>query len=74
MSALLTRRFAVFHSWYWLLVPLLAVLAYASVVRIGWLLDDFLIVRVAQRDGIDFRAWLPAITGIYLSTARSASW
>src|SRR5438046_2912092 len=38
-----------FHSWYWLFVLLLAVLAYATVLRIGFLGDDSVLLGQAQK-------------------------
>ena len=40
-------------DWYWLFVPLLAVVAYASVLRIGFLGDDLVLLGQAHASGIN---------------------
>ena len=54
-----------FHSWYWLLVPLLALAAYATVWRIGFLADDQVLLIQAhrlQRSGLGLNDFLPQPT------------
>src|SRR5215210_9045723 len=42
-----------FRSWYWMLVPALAVAAYVSVVGIDFLADDLWLLNAARNTGID---------------------
>src|ERR671935_2863438 len=48
-----------FRRWYWGLVPLLAVAAYASVLRVGFLGDDLALLGQAQTRGISAHDLLP---------------
>ncbi len=48
-----------FRRWYWVLVPLLAIVAYATVVRIGFLSDDLLSLQAAKQGLIDLRVFVP---------------
>lgn len=44
----LVTRLATFQGWYWALVPLLAIVAYLPVLRVGFLSDDMGLNRIAQ--------------------------
>jgi hypothetical protein len=48
-----------FRTWYWLLVPALALVAYATVLRVGFLADDLLLLETARVRGIGIRLLLP---------------
>ena len=48
-----------FRRRYWLLLPLLAIIAYATVVRIGFLADDLLLLGAAKQGLLDLRVLLP---------------
>ena len=48
-----------FRWWYWALVPLLAIAAYATVLRIGFLADDFIFLYNSQQSGIDLSVFVP---------------
>ncbi|MDQ3929617.1 MAG: hypothetical protein M3328_10790, partial [Chloroflexota bacterium] len=48
-----------FRTWYWLLVPALAVAAYATVLRVGFLADDFLLLEAARVRGVGVHLLLP---------------
>jgi hypothetical protein len=45
--------------WYWAFVPLLAVIAYITVLRIGFLSDDFIFLYNSQQSGIDLGVFVP---------------
>ncbi|HKP53755.1 MAG TPA: hypothetical protein VJ183_14025 [Chloroflexia bacterium] len=47
------------QTWYWAAVPLLAFIAYATVLRIGFLGDDYLLLGLASEPGADLQAFLP---------------
>lgn len=56
----IARRWGLpFRGWYWGLVPLLAMAAYGSVLGVGFLMDDHILLNLAQQPGIDGRALLP---------------
>jgi hypothetical protein len=62
MSTFLSRvrSWAVpFQTWHWALVPLLAIVAYYMVLGVGFLMDDYRLLTLAQEPGIDGRALLP---------------
>src|SRR5439155_22886867 len=48
-----------FRRWYWLFVPLLAIGAYLTVLRIGFLGDDLALVVQERAKGIDSQLLLP---------------
>ena len=48
-----------FRRWYWLFVPLLAIAAYITVLRIGYLGDDFSIIAQAGGRQPNFTSMLP---------------
>ena len=56
MSALNAEyhKLTIFRWWYWALVPLLAIVAYASVLRMGFLADDFFQLYEGHKRGKDF--------------------
>gem|GEM_PF-1726785 len=45
--------------WYWAALPLLAFIAYFTVLRIGFLGDDFVLLGWAKEPGVDMQALLP---------------
>lgn len=49
---------AAFRRWYWSLVPLLTIAAYATVVRIGFLSEDMGLNRISQGE-VGWQALLP---------------
>jgi hypothetical protein len=57
------------HKWYWGLLPILAVAAYATVLRIGFLADDYFQLYEAQQSGIDPLAVIAAYQGGFLRPA-----
>src|SRR5438132_4287066 len=48
-----------FHTWYWALVPLLAIVAYVTVLRVGFLGDDSVLILQAQDVKLDISALVP---------------
>lgn len=52
-------REGAFRRWYWLLVPLLAIAAYVTVLRIGFLGDDFTLLSQADSRKVSFQSLLP---------------
>lgn len=48
-----------FRKWYWLTLPALAVIAYATVLRIGFLADDLLFLEANKQGIMDTRVLLP---------------
>ena len=54
----LGRLYSTFRPWHWLFVPLLAILAYLSVLQIGFLNDDFVLLMQGQA-AWDWREVLP---------------
>ncbi len=64
LNSLLSLPTSIFESnfrrWYWLLVPLLAIVAYITVVRIGYLGDDFTLIAQAEDRQPTFGSLLPA--------------
>ncbi len=48
-----------FRRWYWLLIPLLAIAAYATVLRIGFLGDDFVLLAEADSRRVGFDLLMP---------------
>lgn len=48
-----------FRRWYWAFIPLLAVIAYITVLRIGFLSDDFIFLYNSQQSGIDLSVFVP---------------
>src|SRR3712207_6273716 len=48
-----------FRTWHWALIPLLAVLAYASVLCIGFLSDDNILLSMARSEGVTLQGLLP---------------
>ncbi len=59
MTPTASNAFFPFRTWYWLLVPALAIVAYATVLRVGFLADDFILLESARVRGIDFHLFLP---------------
>jgi hypothetical protein len=61
MSSLVQGAHSVrtFRRWYWALIPLLAFTAYATVLRIGFLSDDFAILDAARLDPVNLQTFLP---------------
>lgn len=51
-----------FRTWYWLGVPLLAILAYATSLRVGFLADDFVLLFEGQHD-VNLQTFLPPPPG-----------
>jgi hypothetical protein len=49
-----------FRRWYWLFVPALAIVAYATVLRIGFLGDDYVLLVQADYHKITLDSLLPA--------------
>jgi hypothetical protein len=49
-----------FLTWYWALVPLLAVAAYATVVRVNFLSDDFMQLYTGRETGVSLPHLLPS--------------
>ncbi len=45
--------------WYWAALPLLAFIAYYTVLRVGFLGDDFVLLGWAKEPGVDMQALLP---------------
>jgi hypothetical protein len=43
-----------FRPWFWALVPLLAIAAYATAIRVGFLVDDLQFLTDARNYGFDF--------------------
>jgi protein O-mannosyl-transferase len=58
----------------WLCVPLLACLAYAPVLRLGFLADDFPLLDAARASGLDLRIFAPAAGGPYQPLATLLTW
>ena len=58
----------------WLCVPLLACLAYAPVLRLGFLADDFTLLDQARASGLDLRVFLPAPGVPYRPLAALLTW
>jgi hypothetical protein len=50
---------SVFRRWHWLFVPVLAIVAYATVLRIGFLGDDFTLLAQAERRPFTFELLMP---------------
>ncbi|MDQ3930698.1 MAG: hypothetical protein M3328_16325, partial [Chloroflexota bacterium] len=48
-----------FKTWHWISIPLLAIAAYVTVLRVGFLLDDFGLLRDARDSGINLDVLLP---------------
>jgi hypothetical protein len=56
-----SRRFHLhWKNWYWALVPLLAIAAYAPALNIGFLSDDLILLYQAKQSGIDPHILVPA--------------
>lgn len=47
------------RAWYWGTVPLLAIAAYVTVLRIGFLQDDFVLLLQAKTTGVAIQTLLP---------------
>jgi hypothetical protein len=60
------RYLGCWHGWYWALVPLLATVAYGTVLRVGFLADDFFQLNNASARGIDPFWEIRAFDGGYL--------
>ena len=58
-SDLLPSRVFTWRRWYWALVPLLAIAAYITVLRIGFLSDDFVWLNEAQLPDSKLNAFFP---------------
>jgi hypothetical protein len=52
-------RATAFQPWHWLLVPLLAIIAYAPALSVGFLSDDWALLLRAKEAGIDPSALIP---------------
>lgn len=64
----ISTRTSHFRRWYWALVPLLALVAYVTALRIGFLQDDFGLLVQAQAQKLNLQALLPnapGSTGMY---------
>jgi hypothetical protein len=55
----ITRGILTFRWWYWAGVPLLALAAYAPVLRIGFVSDDLVLMYQAASSGIDPTIFVP---------------
>lgn len=55
----LSSRTYSFRTWHWISIPLLAITAYITVLRVGFLLDDFGLLRDARDSGINLQVLLP---------------
>src|SRR5438105_5024656 len=55
-------RVPAFRALLWALVPLFAIVAYATVLRVGFLAEDFLSVDIARQLGLDLQLWRPGST------------
>lgn len=53
------RDTTVFRAWYWALLPVLAIVAYATVLRVGFLSDDYMQVYAGRLTGVSVPALLP---------------
>src|SRR5688500_10413399 len=49
----------ILQPWHWLLIPLLAIIAYAPALSVGFLSDDWQLLDRARSAGIDLSALLP---------------
>src|SRR5947208_2836998 len=58
-NRLLAYRVQPWRRWYWALLPLLALVAYATVLRVGFLSDDLTFAYRAASGGVDLRLLLP---------------
>ncbi len=47
------------RRWYWVVIPLLAVVAYLLVLRVGFLSDDFVLLSQGRQSGVDVRVFVP---------------
>lgn len=54
-----------FVGWLWAVVPALAVAAYITAFRVGFLIDDLQFLRDVRGKGVDLQALLPDPTPIY---------
>ncbi len=61
----LRNLFGPFRRGYWALIPLIATLAYATTLRIGFLSDDFLLLYSARQRGLDPGVWLPDLNWLF---------
>src|SRR6266566_7469335 len=52
--------FLPWRRWYWLIVPLLALVAYVSILQVGFLSDDFVLLGQARTSGINPAVFVPA--------------
>src|SRR5437870_5120761 len=50
-----------YHAWYWVLVPVLAVVAYAPVLGAGFLSDDYILLDIAGRRIVDPSMLFPVV-------------
>jgi hypothetical protein len=55
-----TGRLSRYQRWYWLVIPALAVIAYITVIRIGFIQDDFVLLYQSSVRGPDLQSLLPA--------------
>ncbi len=68
------RRLAPFQRWYWAFIPLLATAAYVTVLRIGFLSDDYILMYGARHSGIDLRTFSPAGWVFYRPAGTILTW
>ncbi|MBF6614066.1 MAG: hypothetical protein IVW55_13135 [Chloroflexi bacterium] len=73
-SGAIYRRFATFQRWYWALIPLLATAAYVTVLRIGFLSDDYVLLYGARHSGIELRTFSPAGWVFYRPVGTILTW
>jgi len=59
LSPLGPLKLHIFRRWYWFLVPLLAIAAYATVLRIGFLGDDSILIAQTQDRHLTLDSLLP---------------
>ena len=59
MTLPLRNKLRPFRRSYWALIPFLAIVAYVTTLRIGFLSDDFLLMDAARQGGINLGVWAP---------------
>lgn len=52
--------YSAFRSWYWLFPPFLAIIAYATVLRVGFLADDLILLMASKQGLLGARLLLPS--------------